>query len=382
MKKLIIFISLILSTISIYSQGNKLDSLKSEKQKVMFMNGFKSGDVITNNSVKSKLDELDRLIELEINKSKSTGELDFESDSSSEVFEVTEDQINKDIYTYKGYYPIHIWRAAAGEHLSKIKDPKLRKLCETAMNNSLNGLKVYDTRNKSYVYLSNSSISYYDEQLTKRTNFRVNIEDAISVDHVKYLKDKYLSKEVIMANTANRVYIEDIDTLTYHKISAVKIGKDKEIWLVSDDGFKVDMFRIPEFNNPFNLNKDRSYPYTENSKFDCVVFKEETPQVVYRSKAQEKKDYEMLAQLIKEACNPDSWSLINDIQGALYENSGLSKKIGKHYISQGMSLVGFKNSFPTARLISSTIEFGMSASVYKLNNHILKFVNGKCISIE
>lgn len=165
MKKLIIFISLILSTISIYSQDNKLDSLKSEKQKVMFMNGFKSGDVITNNSVKSKLDELDRLIELEINKSKSTGELDFESDSSSEVFEVTEDQINKDIYTYKGYYPIHIWRAAAGEHLSKIKDPKLRKLCETAMNNSLNGLKIYDTRNKSYVYLSNSSISYYDEQL-------------------------------------------------------------------------------------------------------------------------------------------------------------------------------------------------------------------------
>lgn len=376
MKNLFILISFIFITVNANSQSNIIDSLKTEKQKVMFMNGYHSGDKITNESVKSKLDELNKLIEYHINQTKSDGELEF--DSSSEA--VSQDEVIDKIYfSYDGCYPFELWWKAIEDPISKLKTSKGRDLARKYAMESINGLKVYYLKNKSYMYLKN--LFLYDDQTYTVKKYKLNPSNIIAVDHVKYLKDKYIGKEVIMFSKVASTYIEDIDTLTYHTVSSVKIGLDNCVYLYCNDGFKVNMSKYPELNNKFNLSI-YSMTYFPNSYSDAVLTKPEVKQVVYKSKKEDEETAKLILDLMKAANDPDAWSQLNDLRGAMFESFGYSKKVGDHYLSEGMSLIGFKNSYPNAKLIQTGIEFGISTSIYKLDNYIIKFYNGNCISIE
>lgn len=376
MKNLFILISFIFITVNASSQSNIIDSLKTEKQKVMFMNGYHSGDKITNESVKSKLDELDKLIEYHIDQTKSDGELEF--DSSSEA--VSQDEVIDKIYfSYDGCYPFELWWKAIEDPISKLKTSKGRDLARKYAMESINGLKVYYLKNKSYMYLKN--LFLYDDQTYTVKKYKLNPSNIIAVDHVKYLKDKYIGKEVIMFSKVASTYIEDIDTLTYHTVSSIKIGLDNCVYLHCNDGFKVNMSKYPELNNKFNLSI-YSMTYFPNSYSDAVLTKPEVKQVVYKSKKEDEETAKLILDLMKAANDPDAWSQLNDLRGAMFESFGYSKKVGDHYLSEGMSLIGFKNSYPNAKLIQTRIEFGISTSIYKLDNYIIKFYNGNCISIE
>lgn len=116
--------------------------------------------------------------------------------------------------------------------------------------------------------------------------------------------------------------------------------------------------------------------------YESIVTKDKRNLAIYRSKQREKEDAEALVQFVKAASDPRTWTAMNDINGMMREKLGLSKKIGNHYIYVGMTLTGFRHSYPNAKLISAGSDFGIPKSVYTLNNLTLIFSNNECISIE
>lgn len=356
--------------------ANTLDSLKQLKQQVMFMAGYHSGDKITNPAVKSRLDAIDAQIAQATKKSQSSGELIFEN-TNKPVSEALPFDI--DLVRYYGYYPLTLHNSIITSIATEIKYPNSQKI-EDAFNESIKGLKVFDINSKTYKYLSSLTTGYDDAGLSQNRS-RVNFNTCIPVKWVEYLKNKYVGKEVNLASTVGRVYLEDQDTLTWHTIDRVSVGEDDKVYLISNDGTKFNMNELIEIDHPLKSIADEHKFFLSNH-YESIVTKDKRNLAIYRSKQREKEEAEALVQLVKAASDPRTWAAMNDINGMMREQLGLSKKIGDHYIYVGMTLTGFRHSYPNAKLISAGSDFGIPKSVYALNNLTLIFSNNECISIE